>query len=225
MPFSPKTLNFLAENRMRNDREWFHAHKKEYETYVLAPFLELAEKLGPVMKEIDPLLNVHPKKCISRVYRDTRFSKDKSLYRDVMWCSYTRDKEECTCPPGFYLELSPNGIAYGCGYYKAPAAIMQALRELVLQNDEAFLKADKVLCSQNIFQLEGELYKRPHFKGHPEEKRNWLERRNIDVNVDSADFALLYSNHLSQVLADAFQTLKPVYYFILKAEEKARIAK
>lgn len=84
MPISKETLDFLVENRLQNSRDWFHDHKKVYQEVVLAPLIELVEKLTPVMWEIDPLFITTPKVCktISRIYRDTRYTKDKSLYRE-----------------------------------------------------------------------------------------------------------------------------------------------
>ena len=95
MPISAKTLDFLFENKLNNSKEWYHAHKKEYTELVLRPLAELVVKLKPTMLELDPDLIVEPRvtRSISRIYRDTRFSKDKSLYRDNMWLIFIRDKK------------------------------------------------------------------------------------------------------------------------------------
>ena len=71
MGFTEKTLGFISENYMRNDREWFKEHKGDYEALVLAPFAELLETLAPVMEKIDDKLICTPK-CVSRIYRDAR---------------------------------------------------------------------------------------------------------------------------------------------------------
>ena len=86
MPITEKTLDFLSENRQRNDRNRFHENKSAYMNDVLVPLIELVNELAPIMLEIDPCFETSPKagKTISRIYRDTRFSRDKSLYRDTM---------------------------------------------------------------------------------------------------------------------------------------------
>ena len=119
MPISAKTLDFLFENKLNNSKEWYHAHKKEYTELVLRPLAELVVKLKPTMLELDPDLIVEPRvtRSISRIYRDTRFSKDKSLYRDNMWLIFIRDKKLYEGPPGFYVDISPRGLSYGMGYY------------------------------------------------------------------------------------------------------------
>ena len=94
MNLSPEALEFLIENAMRNDREWFQVNKERFRQLVIAPLEELVSRLAPAMLELDGQLVVEPRvgRTISRVYRDTRFSKDKSLYRSAMWIVFQRDK-------------------------------------------------------------------------------------------------------------------------------------
>ena len=86
MGFTEKTLGFISENYMRNDREWFKEHKGDYEALVLAPFAELLETLAPVMEKIDDKLICTPK-CVSRIYRDARYVKGGVIFRDSLWCT------------------------------------------------------------------------------------------------------------------------------------------
>ena len=224
MPISKETLDFWGQTRLKNPRDWFHDHKKTYQEVVLAPLTELVEKLAPVMWEIDPLLITTPKVCktISRIYRDTRYTKDKSLYREVMWIVFTRDKKQYESPCGFVMEFSPNGFRYGCGYWQAPPDIMAAMRELVLKNDPAFRAAKEAYDNQTVFQLEGDCYKRSRFPEQPEELQQWLDRKNIDFMHNSKDFQLLFSDRLADVLIGDFPLLKPIYELFLKAEMLAR---
>ena len=219
MPITAKTLDFLVENRLQNSREWYAGHKAEFREAVLSPMVELTERLTPYVSEIDPLLITEPKvdKCISRVYRDTRFSRDKSLYRDVMWCVFMRDKKAYTCPPAFVLEFSPDGFRYGCGYYDAPAKTMEAIRGLILSDDKDFMAAQRAYESQSVFAMEGELYKRSRFLEEPPKKRQWLDRRGIAFMHNSKDFSLLFSEGLSERVGQDFMLLAPIYRFFCKA--------
>ena len=94
--FSRHTLDFLVELKARNDREWYMGHKPEYEKYVLKPFRALVSALAPAIRDIDPQIETDPAvgKTISRVYRDSRFSRDKSLYRDRVWITFERKIKE-----------------------------------------------------------------------------------------------------------------------------------
>lgn len=220
MPISKQTLDFLIENRIQNSRDWFHNHKDIYQKVVLAPFTELSEKLGPTACEIDPLLITTPKvgKTISRIYRDTRYSKDKSLYRDVMWCVFTREKKEYESPLALFVEASPMGFRYGCGYWQMPTDTRNAMRELILSNDPAFKKAKKAFERQSTFKMEGDFYKRSRFADQPEQLRFWLDRKEISFICCSKDFDLLFSENFYQMVAEGFLLLKPIYDFFRKAE-------
>ncbi|WP_066686331.1 DUF2461 domain-containing protein [Christensenella intestinihominis] len=222
MPISKQTLDFLAQNKFNNSREWFHAHKPEYQEYVLAPMAELVELLAPAMLKIDPRLITEPKvgKAISRIYRDTRFSHDKSLYREVMWIVFSRGKKEFGCPPGFVLEFSPQGFRYGCGYYGAPPRTMEMIRKMALQGDKSFKKAFQVMKKQDVFVLEGDFYKRSKCPDAPEDLRNWLDRKNLDWMRNSTDAGLLFSPDLFKTLAEGFTLLAPFYAFLCKVEER-----
>lgn len=107
MPITENTLNFLTENRQENSKDWFHENRPAYMNDVMEPLIELVEALTPAMLEIDPHFETSPKvgKTISRIYRDTRFSRDKSLFRDVMWCGFQRPKIGKKIHPGFFLGI------------------------------------------------------------------------------------------------------------------------
>lgn len=222
MPFSPKTLDFLMENRLKDSRTWFQEHRGEFQEWVIKPMSELVLALSETIDQIDPQLVCEPKvgKSLSRVYRDTRFSHDKSLYREVMWCVFTRDKKAFPCSPALVFEFSPDGFRYGCGYYDAPVKTMEAVRALILENDKSFRDALKAYRQQDLFALEGECYKRSRHPGEPDWKRDWLDRRNMAFMHNSRDFELLFSQRLPGVLAEGFLTLKPIYRFFCKAEER-----
>ncbi len=218
--FTTKTLEFLIENRLHNSKTWFEEHKPDFQNLVVAPLAELVVRLAPALLEIDPELVAIPKvgKCISRVYRDTRFSRDKTLYRDVMWAVFMRDKKRYGGLPGFFFEIAPCGFRYGCGYYQAGGDSMQRIRELILAGDKDFQAAFAAYEGQDRFTLEGELYKTSRHPGSPEALRNWLDRKNICFVHSSTDATLLYAENLPETLATHFALLAPIYRFLAKAE-------
>ena len=222
MPFSEESLKFLFENRVVDSKAWFLEHRDEYERLVLEPMRELVKALEPAILSIDPLLICEPKigRSISRIYRDTRFSHDKSIFRDVMWCVFIRDKKLYNGLPGFWFEFSPRVIRYGCGYYQASPDSMEAMRELIIADDKTFKAAQKALKNQSVFRLDGEKYKRSRRPEQPEEKREWLDRRDIGFITESEDFDLLFSDALADKLAADFKLLVPMYEFMMAAEAR-----
>ena len=222
MSITKETLDFMVENRIQNSRIWFQEHRQEYIEHVKAPLTELAERLEPCIRSIDPELITNPSRVVSRINRDTRFTKDKSLYRDVMWVAFTRDKKVHESPCGFVMEFSPMGFRYGCGYWQAPPKVMGALRKMILENDPVFRKAQQAYEVQQHFVLEGDCYKRSRYPEQPENMRLWLDRKNMDFMHNSKDFKLLFSEELAQVLAEGFQQLIPMYQMFIRAEQKAK---
>ena len=90
---SSKAFRFLKEIRTHNEKAWFEAHRTDYERHLLEPLRDLVTDLSDFMLDIDLSFEVAPAvgKTISRIYRDTRFSKDKSPLRDCMWITFKRN--------------------------------------------------------------------------------------------------------------------------------------
>jgi len=217
--FSRATLDFLVENRLQNDRAWFEAHKGQYKNHVIAPLVSLTEALTPTLLDIDDRLICSPKVggSVSRIWRDARFSKDKSLFRDVMWCMFVRKKHENL--PEFFFVIFPDSFLYGCGYYSAGTASMESIRNLILSGDKSFKAALSAYEKQDIFELDGDMYKKSRHPDAPEKLREWLDRKTICFLRNSEDFDLLFSDKLAEKVAEGFKTLAPMYKFLIKAEE------
>ena len=220
MAFSEKTLDFLFENRVTDSKLWFEAHRGEYEDLVLSPLRQLVRDLTPAMLEIDPLLCCEPKvgKCISRIFRDTRYTRDKHIFRDVMWISFFRRRQLYYGMPGFYFELSPRGLCWGCGYYQASPEAMDAMRQLMLAGDRRFKAAQRVFKKNPEFYLMDDRYKRSRFPEAPEELQPWLNLKNLCLLRDGDVLSLLPSPELPELLGREFQAMKPLYEFLLLAE-------
>ena len=225
MPFSEETVKFLFENRVMDSKSWFLEHRADYDRLVLEPMRELVVGLEPAMLSIDPQLICEPKvgRSISRIYRDTRFSNDKSIFRDVMWCVFIRDKKLYNGLPGFWFEFSPRIFRYGCGYYQASSESMDAMRDMIIADEKSFKAAQKAFNKQSVFHLGDSKYKRSRYPDQPEEKREWLDLRSMDFITESEDFDLLFSDALAEKLSADFKLLAPMYDFMMAAE--ARIFK
>jgi uncharacterized protein (TIGR02453 family) len=216
--FTSDALKFLFENRMNNSKDWYDSHKNEYKKYVYNPFIDLITELAPTMTEIDSQFTTIPSKLISRVRRDTRFTKDKTLYRDNVWLVFLRDKSQMAFSPCYWFELSQKGSSYGVGYYGAQTGSMANMREMILNRHPAFLKALDCYESQDKLVIGGEMYKRSKFPDQPENLKTWLDRKNIYFEFAQTDFKLAFSKELPEVLKKAFKELKPIYDFLCAVE-------
>lgn len=216
--FSKEALSFLFENRMRNDKEWYDSHKKEYKRLVYEPFVALIQEVAPTIQEIDDRMITIPSKIISRVRRDTRFTKDKSMYRDNAWIVFLRDKSRMSTAPCYWFEIGQQGSSYGIGYYGAESSAMANMRELIIQRHPVFMEALKCYESQNQFVMGGESYKRNRFPDQPENLQTWLNRKNIYFECVQKDFSLAFSKALPDALKEGYKMLKPIYDFLCLVE-------
>ena len=223
MPFTLETLDFLSLNRAMNSREWFHAHRAEYESLLLAPLAELTLALAPALADIDPAIVCDPRvgKSISRIWRDTRRGPDLPIYRDVMWCIFLREKYAAL--PGFWFEFSPRALRWGCGWYQTPPEVMDAARTLIKENGPAWQNAKKAALARPDFALEDTRYKRTRHPDAPENERNWLDQKSLCLTHEETGLDLLYSDGLSGTLTRDFGRIVPVYDFFLKAVGLARL--
>jgi uncharacterized protein (TIGR02453 family) len=217
--FSPKTLKFLRGLKTNNNKKWFEDHRADYERYVLGPMRDLVTDCGDFMLDIDPRFEITPavNKTISRIYRDTRFSKDKSPFRSTVWFTFkNRSKDWTTLVCGYFFELSVNTYRYGMGFYDAAPALMRRFREMIDENPEEFLKAISFFSKQKIFVLEGEKYKRIIDKNKPEEIQDWYQRKNMYLVCNRKIDDTLYSRKLVDDLQYGFGLIAPLYRYFQK---------
>ena len=80
--FTDETIQFFLDLKFHNSTEFFHSQHDRYLETVQSPFYEMIREMAPAMLKIDPEMEIRPFKCLSHIHRDTRFSRDKSPYRD-----------------------------------------------------------------------------------------------------------------------------------------------
>lgn len=215
-------IDFLAENYWQNSREWFQAHKEEYRQKVVKPMAELVTALTPFMKSVDPLIVCEPKidRTISRIYRDLRYARYDTLYRDEVWISLRRDHKEFPLFPQFYIYVTPVEYGYGCGYYIASPEVMREIRSLIVARSPKFTKMLSAFAKQKTFTLQGEAYKKDRFPEEPAAYKDWLNRKCLFAEYKSTEFETLFSPDFPKQVIKEFEKLIPLYQFLLYAEEK-----
>jgi len=216
MPFSPESIDFLFENRIHDSKEWFNAHKDDYKRLVTEPMTELILELAPTMEKIDNLIICDPRR-ISRIYRDARLHPD-SIFRDHIWYTFSRVREQYMSLPGFYFSIGAGGMSFGCGYYCAKPATMEAVRQLILADNPSFTAAQKAVKSQKSFTLYGDMYKKNRFPEETPEKCNWLNRKSIGLSGEITDPEIMITDKLGKHIAKEFRKISCVYDLYMKAE-------
>ena len=205
-------LDYFVGIGLNNNRDFFLRTHEDYEKNVRDPLYALAEGLLPAARELEPDLEELPRRIVSHIRRDTRFTKDKSPYRDHMWLTFrsaARNKWECFC---LYYAISLEESGYGAGYYYNDPARARWFREKLPRQQEEFLA---VICDPEFaarFVIEGDEYKKIVI---PEK----LDPRLIPLYVKKS-FSVWHSDGLDEKIgqpeyldeiAEGFRILKPLY--------------
>jgi uncharacterized protein (TIGR02453 family) len=116
-PFTPKTLSFLRALKRNNDRDWFRERKPEYERHVRGPMIDLLARLAGDLRTFAPELVCDPKVSLYRIYRDTRFSEDKSPLKTHVAAHFPMRGFPRGTGAGLYFEIAPQWVWMGGGIY------------------------------------------------------------------------------------------------------------
>jgi uncharacterized protein (TIGR02453 family) len=143
--FSPETLRFFRGLSRRNERAWFEAHREDYEAFVRAPMRALVEEMDVRLARFAPEIVGDPKHSIFRIYRDIRFSHDKSPYKThVAAWFYHRDasrkvgKDGEGGSAGFYVQVAPGDSFTGGGIWMPPRPALLRVREAIADDPRGF---------------------------------------------------------------------------------------
>ena len=144
--FSPDALQFLADLAANNDRNWFKPRKADYERLIKEPLESLCVALADRFDRLRLPLQADPKRSPFRIYRDVRFSKDKSPYKsaqgaDFPWRDSRGDELRASGDVGGYFHLEPGNIFVGGGMWRPDRARLAAFRDKVDQDPSAVFRA------------------------------------------------------------------------------------
>ncbi len=220
--FRPEGLDLLIENRLKNSKPFYDAHKADFKRLIQQPMAELIQEISGAMQEIDPLFILVPSKMISRVRRDTRYTRDKTLYRDHTWCTFGRPKDEYDSRPCYYFEIMPDSWGYGSGYYKVTPHELAVLREFILREDKRFLEAFSAVQRSKKFSLYGEEFKRPKAPDAKAEYQPWLNKKNIGLSYSCYDFQPLFAGTFIDEMVRDMKAIAPFYHFLCVVHEASK---
>lgn len=149
----PETLAFITEVAQNNNREWFAENKNRYET-AKADVLAFVDQLIPKLAAVDPEFSIDTpaKKCLLRIYRDVRFSKNKDPYKNNYGISFNI-KGSNIHGPGYYLHIQPGECFLGAGFWMPEAPVLKSIREEIDYNTSEFLNIIEAKNFKDIFRL------------------------------------------------------------------------
>ena len=211
--FTPAAIQFFLDLAENNYKPWFEANKAVYETELKEPFKALITAMAPAMYDIDNRFELRPYRVLSRIYRDTRFSKDKSPYKTCLWMTFQRPVTDWMNYPGYFMELSADGYLLGMGLYAAKKQVMEEFRSKVESDPDYFRSITEELTSKRGFSIEGDLYKRPLSNELDEYFQPWMQRKSVWIMKKCPIGDEVFSQDIQRILEDDFTAMKDLYNF------------
>lgn len=213
--FTPHALRFLRALKRNNRREWFNAHRDDYEQHVRQPMIAVVERLAVDFRDLAPELVCSPKASLYRIYRDTRFSPDKAPYKThaaAVFAPRGLPKHEGA---GLYFHVSTEDVWIGGGMYAPQTSQLVAVREHIAGNVE-HLRAivESPGFRRHVGVLEGERLQRvPRGYSKDHEAAEYLKFRQFLAGRElAADFAA--SPKFYATLLTVFRQVVPLTRFL-----------
>jgi uncharacterized protein (TIGR02453 family) len=202
--FTPAFFKFLRELKKNNNRPWFLANKERYERTVRNPLLDFIGEVGPYLRQINPNIvadNSPTRGSMFRIYRDTRFSKDKTPYKTHVAAHFPLSRAKDVHAPGYYLHLSPNEVFVGGGIWHPEAPVLGQIRDYLAHHPKRWVSILKAASFKRLCTFEGEKLTRPP-KGYPpdHEAIEYLKHKDFTYFTQFSEKDALSPNFMGEFL-------------------------
>ncbi len=203
----------LGQNKFNNSKEFYDANKAKLKLLALQPMQQIAQIIAGEMYKIDDLMNLNPVKMISRIRRDTRFSKDKTLYRENIWIMFMRPKTEWPNYPCMWFEITPGGYSYGVSCFDITPRYMDLYRKALIEHPEEFLKAVRMVEEKGA-KFQAEYYKKEKKTDVATALKEYYNVKSFYFITQSNDLSVLESNKIINDLKAAYCGFTSMYNFL-----------
>lgn len=220
--FAPGALRFLRSLARNNRKDWFEAHRADYEREIKRPLLALIEEVDVRLASLAPEI-VGTKKSLFRIHRDVRFSKDKRPYKTHAACwFYHRDAGRAVGEnaahggAGFYFHVAPGAVFTGGGVWMPPRPVLLRIRDAIAEAPELFtdfMKAPAFKRRFGALEREHMLQRMPRGYAPDHPAGEWLRFQSFTAGraLDEAD---LGSRRLIDVLVKDYTVMRPLVRWI-----------
>ena len=213
-------LTFLRQLKKNNNREWFAKHKQEYEDFVKLPMQSLIAELNPMMKSFASDFVIDPKRSLFRIYRDTRFSKNKLPYKTHIAAIFQPTKN-WKDSAGLYLHIEPGEVYLGGGMYMPSSENLKDIRNAIANHPKQFLAVVEEKDFKKYFgKIEGEKLKRVPKGFSPEhEMAEWLKMKQFFISYSLPE-SECYKKSFPKKVCGVFESMMPLVRRINDAIDK-----
>jgi len=216
----PTLLQFLEELRDNNNRPWFQANKGRYEREVLEPCLAFIRAFRPRLKKISEFFVASDRRIggsLMRVYRDTRFSKDKTPYKTNVGIHFRHEFGRDVHAPGFYVHIAPEECFLAIGLWRPDARTLGDLRKAIVESPDRWRRARDDPRFRERFTLEGESLKSAP-RGYPADHPLLEDLKRTDwVGWCDLDRCEVLGDGFLDLAASSFAASRPLMRFLCHA--------
>jgi uncharacterized protein (TIGR02453 family) len=217
--FPQEGIDFLKHLKRNNNRLWFEKHRQEYESSIKLPMQSLIASLHPHFQRFAPECEIDPKRSLFRIYRDVRFSKDKTPYKTHAAAHFVlRGKPKGVEGSGYYLHIEPGEVYIGGGIYMPDNDQLRGIRRAIANQSEKFLS---ILCLpkfKKIFgKLKGEKLQRVPKGYEPDHPMaEWLKHKQFFVWIEWPESKCLKEKFVAEI-AEVYEAATPLVRFLNEA--------
>ena len=218
--FTPALFTFLAELAANNDREWFRANKPRYEADVKEPALRFISDFAPHLAGISVHFRADPRAnggSLFRIYRDTRFSRDKRPYKTHTGIHFRHEAARDAHAPGFYLHLQPGQVFAGVGTWRPAGPALRAIREKIHKDPDGWLRASGDPRFRASFELSGDSLVRAPRGYSPGHSLIVDLRRKDFIGVAQLSEDTVLSRDFMEVFAELCRDAEPFQRWLCRA--------
>lgn len=220
--FPKETLSFLTKLKRNNNREWFNKNKEKYESYFVEPSLAFIEAMEKPLKKISECFLAIPKKTggsLMRIYRDTRFAKEKTPYKENIGIHFRHLQGKDVHAPGYYLHIEPKEVFLGVGIWRPDNKILAKIRQMIDEESATWKKATVFKAFRDRFHMAGDSLKRPprgYNDDHP-----WIVdlKRKDFIAVHELPVNEVTDKNLVKTVTATFKAATPFMKFLCEAIE------
>jgi len=219
--FSPDLFAFLKDLKRNNHRDWFEANKDRYKRSVVEPMSAFISAMDARLAKVSDcfIADARPHGgSMFRIYRDTRFSKDKSPYKEHTAVHFRHMAGKDAHAPGFYMHFEPDEVFFGGGIWMPDGVVLRRVRDAIVDDVKGWKSATRSPTFRKRFgEVQGDSLKRPPLGYPPDHPLMDDLKRKSFFAVQRVDPSLALTARFTAEVERAFIALRPMMRFLTEA--------
>ncbi len=219
--FDPDGFMLLELNKFNDSKDFYETVKEDIKEKVITPMRQLALDLSDELLSVDEKMVLIPTKMVSRIRRDTRYSKNKEMYRSNVWCMFMRNKHEWRFMPCMWFEVFPESYSYGVGLFRAQPSDLEIFRRTLSEKQSEFRYALRQMDVVGAVPYLDTFKKdKPGAETIDADLRPYYNSRYFLFSYTGNDMRKLFDGSVEEELVYAVRAFTPMYRFLLGITEE-----